>query len=131
MPDCRPLILAAWEVRQLIKTGSAEIKRTLRPGPVALRVSWTAGQRLWGREDFSTRQEGPAIKIRFRADGDHGETRFVPIALAGKQYVTQGYVSRKSKHMPRWASRFVVEIVEVREEAGQTVLLMKLVETAK
>ena len=69
--------------------------------------------------------------MRFAADAGYAPPLVVPIAPALEKFGTTSYRSWEARFMPRQFCRFVVEIVEVQEEAGQAVLRVKLMESAK
>jgi len=134
----KPIILNRPEVRELLAHGEAEVRRALRPGAVALQVTWRPGDHLWVREGFASRREGDSIRIRYAVDRGQGDerVRVVPIGQADWKFATRSYRTWPAKYMPRWASRLLVEVLAVREEpAGdrrETILRVRaLAESAK
>lgn len=115
MGTLHPVMLSRTEVRAVQETGDVEIHRILPGGDRAPRAAahyGSPGDRLWVREDFSTRQDGRQLKIRYPADGTHGQPRLLPLRAVESKYRTEGYVTRPAKYMPRWASRLTLEVTE-------------------
>lgn len=84
------------------------------------------GQRLWVRETFRAWAVVDGCRIGYEADGGH---RYVTAAsipgfdratnlLPGRVY---GGWLRPSVHMPRWASRITLDVVDVRVERLQDI----------
>ncbi len=116
IPAAKPILVTRPEIRALLERGETEIRRRIRPCPVALQRTWRVGDTLWGRESISTRLDGQRVKVRYPADGPAGQPRYVPIDVAGKRFATEGYRTWASKHCPRWAARLLLEVVGVRTE---------------
>ena len=115
MGKLHPIMLSRTEVRAIQDSGGVEIHRALPRGERAKSVAaryGRPGDRLWVREDFSTREEGDQLKIRYPADGTHGQPRLLPVGTVESKYRTEGYVTRPAKYMPRWASRLTLEVTE-------------------
>jgi hypothetical protein len=74
------------------------------------------GDRLWVRETFAALSAGEYEPVK-PAQGYGQEIRFAATdPLADLCADTRGYTWRPSIHMPRWASRILLEISEVRVE---------------
>lgn len=115
MTRLRPIMLNRNEVRAVRKEGDVQIRRPLPgvpKGEGATARYARPGDRLWVREDFSTREDGARLKIRYPADGSHGPARFLPLRSVESKYRTEGYVTRPAKYMPYWASRILLEVTE-------------------
>jgi hypothetical protein len=82
-----------------------------------------AGDHLWVKEDFATRldAEHKTIRVRYPADGKDGPVHVVPAELVPPQYWTSTYVSRRSRHMPKWAARIWLEVTAIRVERLQSI----------
>jgi hypothetical protein len=123
MGKLHPIMLNRVEVRAVREAGDVKIHRVLaddaRAGSAAARYG-QPGDRLWVREDFSTRQEGDRLKIRYPADGPQSQPRFLPLRAVDSKYRTESYVTRPAKFMPVWASRITLEVTESQlNHAGQ------------
>lgn len=81
------------------------------------------GGRLWVKEDFATRLDAAqkTVRIRYKADGSHGPVHVVPAETVPARYWTSSYVSRKSRHMPKWASRLILAVVGLKLEPLQAI----------
>ncbi len=78
---------------------SAETVRRIREGePV----------RIWVREKFACRLDGHLVRVRYAADGPHGEPKSVFLAEAPKRFHSATYVSHPARHMPRAFSRLTL-----------------------
>lgn len=79
------------------------------------------GDRLWVRETFATLSAGQYEPVK-PAYGYGQEVRFAATApLADCDVGVRGYPWRPSIHMPRWASRILLEITAVRVERVQDI----------
>jgi hypothetical protein len=132
----RPIILTRDEVRFLLEWGEVLAWRVVpskAAGEILVErlglVHRLVGQRLWAKESFSTRggDDGETVRIRYPADGHAGEARVVPLDVAGSRYASDGYFTHQAKHMPRWASRLIVELVDAQLHAGRVAIRLKLV----
>ena len=132
-PDCEgrvpttavPILLSPAEVRELVDQGVATLHRRIGKR----RSGWAGcrpGDRLWGRERFSTKEHGAHLKIRYPADSKGGEPKLVPLALVPKRYWTEGYFTHPARHMPRWAARLFLEVLAVRKSEPEIVLDVKV-----
>ena len=126
----KPIILSRDEVRELLAAGELVICRGVRADADqarALARYGGPGDRLWVREAFSTRRDGDTVRVRYPADGGHGEPKVVPIATAGRHYAGERYFTLPAKYMPRWASRLELEILEatVTEQGGRRLLTLR------
>jgi hypothetical protein len=77
------------------------------------------GERLWCRETwFNNNGEGDQDpeQIFYRADGENGGADFEGETIEG-----DGGGWSQSNHMPRWASRILLEVVSVRVERLQAI----------
>jgi hypothetical protein len=130
MGSLHPIMLNRMEVCAAQDTGGVEIHRPLPGGDMASRAAaryGRPGDRLWVREAFATRQDGQQLKIRYPADGTHGQPRLLPLRTVEPKYRTEGYVTRPAKYMPRWASRLMLEVTEsqVRRSGQQQEILVR------
>jgi len=77
------------------------------------------GERLWVRESWAIASKATdMVKVYYRASEQQSHTEFheyFPVACAGEMSATWPKY-RPSIHMPRWASRILLEIVSVRVE---------------
>ncbi len=115
MGKLHPIMLNRVEVRAVREAGDVQIHRMLAGSAGAASVAahyGEPGDRLWVREDFSTRQEGDRLKIRYPADGPQSQPRFLPVRTVESKSRTEGYVTRPAKYMPLWASRITLEVTE-------------------
>ncbi|MDU9399016.1 hypothetical protein [Pseudomonas sp. zfem003] len=79
------------------------------------------GDRLWVRETFATLSAGQYEPVK-PACGYGQEVRFAATdPLADCDVGVRGYPWRPSIHMPRWASRILLEITAVRVERLQDI----------
>ena len=131
LPHSKPIILNAGEVRELLDRGEVEVRRSVKPGPVALQHQWNAGDRFWVREPFAARGDGATVRVRYVGDHGQGDARVILIEQTDRRFATKRYRTWPAKYCPRWASRLVVKLVEVREEAAgdrrEAVLRVKVV----
>lgn len=78
------------------------------------------GDRLWVRETWEHRAYGAIrdIRIRYAADGaiDH-----MMACDDDRKYRTNSFVKQPSIFMPRWASRIMLEITDVRAQRLQEI----------
>lgn len=136
----RPILFSGPMVQALFDGRKAQTRRVLKPQPEQtmelsvvhngeaifrngchglrqdIRVSFTAGDRLWVREDWRTESDyyddlapsemGGEETILYNADADWSENKSV-----GRR--------RASMHMPRWASRLTLTVSSVRVERLQ------------
>lgn len=70
------------------------------------------GDRLWVRETFQLRTIGSGVYARYQADGSD-RLVFPPETWNG---IPDDSAWRPSIHMPRWASRITLEVLNVRVE---------------
>jgi len=106
-----------------------------RPGPVAFRLPYATGDRLWVREAFTT-CEKHKFMIAYRADGEcgawcwdgDGKPIFIhhghvleasPRGQWG--FARYGGRWRSPIHMPRWASRLTLTVTDVRVQRLQEI----------
>jgi hypothetical protein len=128
--EATPILLTRAQLRALASHGELEIRVPARPGPTclpnrsieALSRRYPVGQCLWGREVFATRADGDRLfaKICYPAAGPGGQCRLVPIDQVQAKYLTDRYVTRPAKYMPRWASRILLEVTATRPESQAT-----------
>jgi len=79
------------------------------------------GDRLWVRETFAALSAGEYEPVKPRY-GYGQEIRFAATdPLSGCDVGVRGYAWRPSIHMPRWASRILLEITTVRVERLQDI----------
>lgn len=79
------------------------------------------GDRLWVRETFATLSAGQYEPVK-PAYGYGQEVRFAATdPLADCDVGVRGYPWRPSIHMPRWASRILLEITAIRVERVQDI----------
>ncbi|WP_165667956.1 ASCH domain-containing protein [Metapseudomonas otitidis] len=79
------------------------------------------GDRLWVRETFATLSAGQCEPVK-PARGYGQDVRFAATdPLAACDVGVRGYPWRPSIHMPRWASRILLEITAVRVERLQDI----------
>lgn len=105
----RPINLKSHEVLEILQGRKTQLRRVVKPQPSIRCPFGQVGDRLWVRETFDPiyGQSPPdrVIEIDYRADhsrrikDDFGARRWTP-----------------SIHMPRWASRILLEVVSVRVE---------------
>jgi hypothetical protein len=130
MPDAKPIILTRSEVRELLAHDEAEVRRTVRPGPVALQRTWKPGDRLWVREGFAARRDDEGketIHVRYSVDqGGASSLRIIPILAGLWKFATRGYRTWPATYLPRQFCRLLIEVVEVREEGGMQIAKCKL-----
>lgn len=117
----RPIIFAAESVRAILEGRKTQTRRIVKGcalkwlGPSMFVPEYVAnpenslcpygvpGDRLWVREAF--RQGDGSMSVHYRADPDE----------------VSGGPWRPSIHMPRWASRLTLEIMEVRVQRLQEI----------
>ena len=116
VPAAKPILLTRLDVRALLAGSDTEIRRPIRPGPVALQTTYRPGDRLWVREAFSTRRDGDRIKLRYPADGPQGQPQYVRLDEGNRRFGTQGYRTWPAKFMPLWASRLLLQVADARVE---------------
>ena len=112
----KPIILTRDEVRAVLSEPQAELRRALRPGPIALQSTYRPGDVLWVRESFATRREAQTIHVRYTADRGQGQARVLSIDRANRRFATVTYRTWPAKFMPRWASRLSLQVAAVRSE---------------
>lgn len=113
----RPILFSGPMVRAILDGRKTQTRRVNRFG--------VPGDRLWVRETwadveplpsrtpaydgarFAVRPDGSSSELWYRADGEMGVTSLL---------FDDGPRWRPSIHMPRWASRITLEIVDVRVE---------------
>jgi len=147
VPKERPILFSAPMVRALLDGSKTQTRRVVKPRDVAwmgehqglrepdnaIRCPYgQAGDRLWVRETWSIDMLGAfgtdkgydsTYALRYRADDAEREIHVAPgepdpyITL----YDSQRGDWRPSIHMPRWASRILLEIVSVRVERLQDI----------
>lgn len=79
------------------------------------------GDRLWVRETFATLSAGQYEPVK-PARGYGQDLRFAATdPLADCDIGVRGYAWRPSIHMPRWASRILLEVTDVRVERLQDI----------
>ena len=145
----RPILFSAPMVRAILDGSKTQTRRVVKPQPSrelmteyeCIRQSRLSartdaeilsdcllcpygipGDRLWCRETFAivprtayARSEG--VQQMLRPDDDHDAA----IYRAGWDRSNGGFRWRPSIHMPRWASRILLEIVSVRVERLQDI----------
>jgi len=126
-----PLLLNAEEVRELVGTGGATIRRGMPSGADERRVQLRygkPGERSWVRERFACRLEADRVRIRYAADGPDGQVREVPADTLARRFRTATYRTWENRYMPRAASRLVVEVegVEIEGRGVNTVAVVTL-----
>lgn len=115
-----PMLRAIIEGR---KTQTRRVRFDCRPGDVLwVREAWTAG---FERDRLSPSQMVPFTGETFYKDG-HKIRHFRPdaydaeLAAMRERYIVPWHIfqgrHRASMHMPRWASRLTLEVVDVRQE---------------
>ena len=135
----RPIHFSAPMVRAILDGSKTQTRRVVKQDREGLldcepTPAWDAfwqcvacpygkpGDRLWCRETFAivprtayARSEG--VQQMLRPDDDHDAA----IYRAGWDRSNGGFRWRPSIHMPRWASRILLEIVSVRVERLQDI----------
>ena len=135
----RPILFSAPMVRAILDGSKTQTRRVVKQDREGLldcepTPAWDAfwqcvacpygkpGDRLWCRETFAivprtayARSEG--VQQMLRPDDDHDAA----IYRAGWDRSNGGFRWRPSIHMPRWASRILLEIVSVRVERLQDI----------
>lgn len=134
----RPILFSGEMVRALLEGRKTQTRRVVKPtkdrngsgcelapceiageinnGDYHLCPYGQPGDRLWVRENFLQLMHGPVTdgEIKYRADLHPSETGSQP---------NDGWwwKSRPSIHMPRWASRILLEIISARVERLQEI----------
>lgn len=135
----RPILFSAPMVRAIIDGSKTQTRRVVKQDRDGLldckpTPAWDAfwkcvdcpygkpGDRLWVRETFAVvprtayaRSDG--VQQTLRPDDDHDAA----IYRAGWTHSNGGFRWRPSIHMPRWASRILLEITDVRVERAQDI----------
>lgn len=131
----RPILFTAWNVRGILEDRKMHTRRVVKH---PFRMSLfncpygKIGDRLWVRETWAVQRHEPCLPherdwqelhsptIRYLADG---ATQRVQGDRATGVGIYHGPVekSRPSIHMPRWASRITLEIIDVRVQRVQDI----------
>jgi len=107
------IILNNREVRELLERGLVDVcRKAVRNGRRHV------GEQLWVRETFATRADGETIRIRYKADFHDAPARVVPATGIARRYRSARYFTRAGKYCPRWASRLLVQVLDMRIEPG-------------
>lgn len=114
-----PLLLGGYWVRAIKGGRKSQTRRPIltgngmhgeKPSPFG-----AVGHRLWIRETWAMREDSEPGSdhakqyLHYRADG--------PVDFEGDEYHDYGKGWRPSIHMPRWAARLFLEVLEIRCEA--------------
>jgi hypothetical protein len=137
----RPILFTGPMVRAILEGRKTQTRRVVKPQPreapilgypglVWKNKHWAIndtprfvnpygqpGDRLWVRETWSRDDQG---KVWYRADGEDGGAAYGGVDLPGGATFYPG-AWKPSIHMPRWASRILLEIVSVRVERVQEI----------
>ena len=136
----KPILLNVAEVRCILQSGKATIRRRVRNVPIALKPRVRrVGDVLWVREPFACKlvTEGEQlqllVKVRYAADGPDGVPRFIPPGKMGGTFHTLSYRSHPPEYMPKALARLTVKVtaatVETDEDGSQVnVLTLQLKE---
>lgn len=134
----RPILFSGEMVRAILDGGKTQTRRIVKqqptPDELAEGVRFTEsgwllygrefrghtircpfgqpGDRLWVRETFQLRTIGSGVYARYQADGSD-RLVFPPETWNG---IPDDSAWRPSIHMPRWASRITLEVLNVRVE---------------
>lgn len=120
--EALPIILTRSQVLALLVHNELEIRIAARPrGPASLpdctleglERRYPLGRRLWVREIFSTRRDGDQLKIAYPWSGPGPQSRLFPAGQVEAKYLTDRYVTRPAKYMPRWAARILLEVTAI------------------
>jgi len=102
----RAITMGPVEVRAILEASKTQLRREIkpqpddRPGTMVARCPYgVPGDRLWVRESFAPQD---ANLVVYRGDE-------AGLALPAHQW-------RSPQHMPRWASRLTLEVIDVRVE---------------
>jgi hypothetical protein len=131
----RPILFSAAMARALLDGSKTQTRRVIKTagiadaqvlGPKAACCPYSEGQNLWVREtwycDDYRVQSGPYLKPD---DMDVDEARddgtLIYAADGLRPYEAKQPVWRPSIHMPRWASRILLEVTGVRVERLQDI----------
>lgn len=144
----RALNLKAWEVRAILEGRKSQFRRVMKPQPRGLfPKSWfehcpfgQIGDRFWCREtsQYADWTEDGCPKVRYAADGtmkwcEEGfseEQAEQLLDIWASLSVDENYSIdnraadrrwRSSTQMPRWASRILLEVTDVRVERLQEI----------
>lgn len=79
------------------------------------------GQRLWVRETFATLSAGEYEPVKPHSGRGQNIMYAATDPLADLSISNRGYGYRPSIHMPRWVSRILLEITDVRVERLQDI----------
>lgn len=139
----RPILFAGPMVRAILNGEKTVTRRLMKPQPDFLgsmvdpntpfktlgaglhaRITCPYGEpgdRLWVRETFATLSAGQYEPVK-PAHGYGQDVRFAATdPLTDCDVGVRGYAWRPSIHMPRWASRILLEITAVRVERLQDI----------
>ena len=128
-----PIILTRPQVLALATRGEIEIRLSARArGPAALPDCtmdallrrYAVGRRLWARESFATRRDGAQLKILYPWQGPGPQRRFIPIDRVERKYLTERYVTRPPKYMPRWAARILLEVTAAHPDPAAAAVVI-------
>ena len=112
----RPILFSGAMVRAILEGRKTQTRRVINPQPLPYIDTpckfGVPGDRLWVRETFLVQ---PDLWER-----NHGPQ---PIHYAASTRIAEAedYVGKPSIHMPRWASRIMLEITAVRAERVQKI----------
>ena len=115
----RPILFSAEMVRAILEGRKTQTRRVMNPQPPLENISCPyAVDRLWVRESFAVHSFGGAgenewVRLRYPADGKTVEYKRAGKLPGGKREMNK---KLPSIHMPRWASRINLEVVNVRAE---------------
>lgn len=109
----RPINLKSHEVLEILQGRKTQLRRVVKPQPSIRCPFGEVGDRLWVREMFDPiyGQSPPdrVIEIDYRADHSRTNGWRIKDDFGARRWTP-------SIHMPRWASRILLEVVSVRVE---------------
>jgi hypothetical protein len=131
MTDAKPIIFSGPMVRAILAGRKWQTRRVLKPQPVAVtmvgvrwpdgvltthadnkgRLPYLPGDLLWVRETWCNDIGSPS-EVSYRATAE--EDSWQPDEVAAHRW-------RASIHMPRWASRIMLRVTEVRVQRVQDI----------
>lgn len=132
----RPILFSAPMVLALLAGTKTQTRRIVNPQPIergaisaksppwcsfdekTLRATWCRqgkpGDRLWVRETWRPQPDNQCERITYAADGAVAFENKIPESWQRPVAATRGNVP--GIHMPRWASRILLEVTAVRVE---------------
>lgn len=110
----KPIIFSSEMVRAILENRKSQTRRIIKPQPAfmpqVLKYLYSPGDKLWVREKFAYEVNvcGQETGNIFYSEQENGK-------------LPEGHKWRPSIHMPEWASRITLKVVDVRIERLQDI----------